>query len=108
MEFLYGFTRSRNFLLFRLLLQCLNHCAKLYYLTHMSQICLATQVFGKPYQLSVIIFLGLVFVPMSGTTGTTSPPAICARLNLALVEIGQCRSNKIDKKGLENCTGVSS
>ncbi|GFO20372.1 hypothetical protein k02a2.6-like [Plakobranchus ocellatus] len=36
--------------------------------------------------LSVIVFLGLVFVPMSGTT---SPPAICARVDLALVEIGQ-------------------
>ncbi|GFO46941.1 retrotransposable element tf2 protein type 1 [Plakobranchus ocellatus] len=35
-------------------------------------------------------FLGLVFVPMSGTT---SPPAICARVDLALVEIGQHRSN---------------
>ncbi|GFN91149.1 reverse transcriptase [Plakobranchus ocellatus] len=67
-----------------LLLQCLNHCAKLFYHTHMSQFQLATQVFGKPYHSFVIVFLGLVFVPMSGTT---SPPAICARVDLALVEI---------------------
>ncbi|GFO48474.1 hypothetical protein PoB_007497900 [Plakobranchus ocellatus] len=28
----------------------------------------SAQVFGKPYHLFVIVFLGLVFVPMSGTT----------------------------------------